>query len=235
MTPDEIDRLLSESKAEGMRHAEDRAAARAEAAIRRDLRPVHPLPPAWALTLVLFTLFAVFGAASAAILGLHGLAALSNLQRSLIFPALAVSAWLAAVACEREMSPAGGTRISFLALGFATLLFVVLFAVIFEGYSLRNLVAEGIPCLVAGLVVAIPTGLAIGLVLRRGFVLDWSAAGVAAGSMAGLAGLGMLELHCANLKAIHVILWHVTVVITSGALGFAAGRIAAHRLSKRQM
>jgi hypothetical protein len=94
---------------------------------------------------------------------------------------------------------------------------------------MRNLVKEGIPCLVAGLAVAIPTGLAVGLVLRRGFVLDWSAAGIAVGCLSGLAGLGMLELHCANLKAIHVIVWHLAVVITSGALGFGAGRIAEAR------
>jgi hypothetical protein len=60
-------------------------------------------------------------------------------------------------------------------------------------------------------------------ILRRGFVLDWSKAGIVAGTLAGLTGLGMLELHCPNLKAIHVMVWHVAVVIVSGAAGFAIG------------
>ncbi len=161
---------------------------------------------------------------------MHGLAALSNTQRSLIFPALAVSAWFAAVACEREMTPASGSRLGLPVLSFAALLFVAVFAFVFEDYGIRNLVKEGIPCLVAGLAVAIPTGLAIGLVLRRGFVLDWGAAGIAVGCLSGLAGLGMLELHCANLKAVHVIVWHVAVVLASGALGFGAGRTAGTRI-----
>lgn len=58
-------------------------------------------------------------------------------------------------------------------------------------------------------------------------------AGTAAGALAGLTGLAMLELHCQNLKAIHVIVWHVAVVVTSGALGWAIGRIVdASRTSR---
>jgi len=74
--------------------------------------------------------------------------------------------------------------------------------------------------------VAIPTGLIAALILRRGFVMERGMAGIAAGTLAGLTGLGMLELHCPNLKAIHVIVWHVAVVIVSGILGFIIGWIA---------
>jgi hypothetical protein len=38
--------------------------------------------------------------------------------------------------------------------------------------------------------------------------------------------LAMLELHCPNLKAIHVMVWHLAVVIISTALGFTVGRVA---------
>jgi hypothetical protein len=43
----------------------------------------------------------------------------------------------------------------------------------------------------------------------------------------------MLELHCPNLKAIHVIVWHVGVVVFSAALGLATGS-AADRLRRRK-
>jgi len=58
--------------------------------------------------------------------------------------------------------------------------------------------------------------------------MQWSMAGLAAGTLSGLTGLTMLELHCPNLKAIHVMVWHVAVVIVSGILGFAIGRLADH-------
>ena len=45
-------------------------------------------------------------------------------------------------------------------------------------------------------------------------------------TLSGLTGLGMLELHCPNLKAIHVMVWHVAVVVVSAGLGFAMGWIA---------
>jgi hypothetical protein len=229
MTPDEIGKMLAQAANRAFPQGEESNTTRVEAAILKDLRPVRPLAPAWMLTLALLALFAVFAAASALALGMYGLHVLSPPQRALIFSALLPTACLAAVACAREMSPAGGTRRGAIALIFASLLFPAVFALAFHGYGVRNLVKEGIPCLVAGLCVAIPAGLAVALILRRGFVLDWSAAGVAAGALSGLAGLGMLELHCANLKAIHVIVWHVAVVVASGAIGFVAGRVAAAR------
>jgi len=64
------------------------------------------------------------------------------------------------------------------------------------------------------------------LILRRGFVLDWSRAGFAAGALSGLAGVVMLELHCPNPKAFHAMVWHVAVVVVSAVLGFALGMIA---------
>jgi hypothetical protein len=155
-----------------------------------------------------------------------GIRALDLYQRALVFPTLLAIAWLAAAACSREMRPAAGLRLSWLALIFPVGVFPVLFSLIFQNYSTRHLVTEGIPCLVAGLCVAIPTGLGIAWILRRGFVLDWGGAGMAAGALSGLTGLAMLELHCPNLKAIHVMVWHLAVVIVSTVLGFTIGRVA---------
>jgi hypothetical protein len=39
------------------------------------------------------------------------------------------------------------------------------------------------------------------------------------GTLAGLAGVTMLELHCANFEALHVMLWHTAVIPVSGAAG----------------
>lgn len=227
MTPDEIDKILAKAANQALSPSADRTAIeRVESAILNDLRPVRPLAPPWAFMLTFVALFAAFAAASASALGLHGIRVLNDGQRALIFPMLLAAAWLAAVACTREMRPAAGSRLGALALIFTVVVFPVVFSLIFHDYSARNFVPEGIPCLVAGLCVAIPTGLVIAWILRRGFVLDWSMAGIAAGTLSGLAGLGMLELHCPNLKAIHVMVWHMAVVIVSGILGFTIGWIA---------
>ena len=147
-------------------------------------------------------------------------------QRGSIFPLLLAAAWLAAVSGARAMRPASGAPLCWIALAFAVGVFPVLFSLIFSGYGTLNFVHEGVPCLVAGLCVAIPTGLACAWILRLGFVLNWSRSGLAAGVLSGLTGLGMLELHCPNLKAIHVMVWHVAVVVVSGLVGWAIGWMA---------
>jgi hypothetical protein len=176
--------------------------------------------------LVFVGLFVAFAAATASALGLHGIHALSERQLAVIFSTLLLAAWLAAMACDREMRPAAGSHLGALALILSAGIFPVVISQIFHGYEAEHFVSEGIPCLVAGMSVAIPTGLATAWILRRGFVLDWSTAGIAAGTLSGLTGLAMLELHCPNLKAIHVMVWHVAVVIVSGILGFTIGKTA---------
>ncbi|HEY1987393.1 MAG TPA: NrsF family protein [Terracidiphilus sp.] len=227
MMPDKIDEMLARAAQRAIPTDAGRAAMdRARAALIKDLRPVQPIPPVWAFTLILVGAFVVVGGASASLLGLHGVHALSPMQRTFIFPALLAAAWVAALGCARAMRPAGGSRLGAAALAIASAAFPVLFSLIFNGYGTRSFVHEGIPCLVAGMCVAIPTALVITFILRRGYVMSWAAAGVAAGSLAGLTGLAMLELHCPNLKAIHVMVWHVAVVVVSGVLGWAAGAIA---------
>ena len=59
--------------------------------------------------------------------------------------------------------------------------------------------------------------------LRRGWVVNHVSAGLAAGALAGLAGLTLLELQCTNFQALHILVWHVLVVPVSGAAGALLG------------
>ena len=229
MTPEDIGRRLEDAAQLAFPEggAGDRAAAqRAEAAILGDLRPVNPMAPDWLHALILVLWFVAAAVDSASFLGMEGLRALGNGQAALIFAALLSAGWLGAVACARLMRPATGRNLGPTAWVLACSLVAVVFAILFHGYDTAHFVQDGIPCLRAGLFIATPTGLVIGLLLRRGLVLNWGAAGLAAGTVAGLAGLGMLELHCPNLKAVHVLVWHVAVVAVSGGLGFALGRMS---------
>ncbi len=226
MKPDDLDRIFSEAADRNLTEGAARESIeRVEGRLLSDLRPVRPLASAGVFTLGFLGLFTLFAIASASILGLRGFHVLSSGQRGLIYLTLLASAWLASSACARELRPSG-LRMGTLSLVLSGLFFPVLFALMFHGYGSRNFVAEGVPCLVAGLCVSIPTALVIALLLRRGFVMEWRMAGLAAGTLSGLTGLAMLELHCPNLKAIHIIVWHVAVVIVSALLGFAIGGFA---------
>ena len=234
MKPDDIDRIIEQAAGRIAAHGEDsRVVESVEGALLKDLRPVRPLSPVWLFSALLVGLFAFFAVLSGSILGLHGIRVLSPSQMAWIFSALLGTATMATVASAREMRPASGVRFGYFVPVIANVLFLIVFATLLTGYGMRHFVAEGIPCLVAGLSVSLPAAVAIALILRRGFVLDWKKAGTVAGTLAGLAGLGMLELHCANLKAIHVMAWHVAVVIMSGTVGFAIGW-AADRFRRRK-
>jgi hypothetical protein len=93
------------------------------------------------------------------------------------------------------------------------------FALLFRDYRTDHFVSAGIVCLLTGLLHAVPAALLSWLVLRRGFAVNSASAGLAAGTLAGLAGVGMLELHCANFQATHILVWHTAVIPVSGAAG----------------
>jgi len=158
--------------------------------------------------------------AGAARAGFYGIQGLSVLERALIFPALGILLWLAAAASVGEMVPGSRRRTApgFL-LGAGSLALLAVFAVLFHNYRTDRFVSQGVVCLIAGLLHTIPAALASWLLLRRGFAVNSVAAGLAAGTVAGLAGVTMLELHCANFQALHVMLWHTAVMPLSGAAG----------------
>jgi hypothetical protein len=116
-------------------------------------------------------------------------------------------------------------------LAVCTGILIALFAILFHDYRLDRFMSEGIACLATGMLYASVTGVLLWLVLRRGFILNPIAAGVAAGTLAGLAGFGMLELHCPILKAMHLMVWHIAVIPLNGLTGYLAGHLA---LARRQ-
>ncbi len=197
---------------------------RVAGSIGPSLGPVRPLPPAWVLAGGLVLICAAVALAGAARLGLYGIQKLSAFERALIFPALAVLIWLAATACVSEMIPGSRRRVAPGALVWAgSLTLAAVFAVLFHDYRTDHFVSQGVACLTAGLLHAIPAGLASWLLLRRGFAVNSVAAGLMAGALAGLAGVTMLELHCPNFEAPHVMLWHTAVMPISAAAGALLG------------
>jgi hypothetical protein len=215
----EIDEIL-ERAAQEKHKLDPMLLERVAGAIKPSLEPVRPLPPTWLLVAGLVLVCAAVAVAGAARAGFYGIEKLTPLECALIFPVLAVLAGLTAIEFVGEMIPGSRRRIAPVTLlGIGCLLLVGTFAFLFRDYQTDHFVHAGIACLAVGVLHAVPAALLGWLLLRRGFAVNPIAAGLVVGTFAGLAGVGMLELHCANLQALHILIWHTAVVPVSGAIG----------------
>ncbi len=196
--------------------------ARISQSMAASIQPVRPIGPPWLQASILLVLVSMIAVITAMVLGLEGFRKLNAAEMGAIFPSLIAFSWLAALLSASSMTPGSRRWINpalFLLLALAG--WIALDVLLFHDYQLAFFVPQGIPCLRAGTIVAIPAGIASWLVLRRGFAVHPTAAGLAAGTLAGLAGVIMLELHCPNFNALHILLWH-TAVIPVAALSAAA-------------
>lgn len=228
-------------RAAGAAHEVDPALlGRVTTLMTASLRPVQPMAPAWLLASWLLSIAAIVAVAGAWWLGFYGIRKLDAQEIGTIFPALLVFAQLAALLSVAEMRPGGlrwknpeimepVMRNPGILLLTVIAIWIALAAVFFRDYDLGRFVPEGMACLRAGLLIAAPTGIASWLALRRGFAVNRVGAGLAAGTLAGLAGLLMLEIHCPNFRAPHVMVWHTAVVPISAVAGALLARIAPRR------
>jgi hypothetical protein len=196
---------------------------RISSGIGSELQPVRPMPSVWVLLSALLLLCGMVGVAGAVIQGTYGLHKMDGQEAALIFSVLGIFAVLSAAVSIAEAIPGSRRIISpswLVVIGCAAL--VAVFASLFHDYQTERFIAQGIPCLKAGLGYAIPAALGVWWILRRGFPVNAAASGLARGVLGGLAGVIMLELHCANFEAPHVIVWHTLVIPISGAIGAMA-------------
>lgn len=193
-------------------------------------RPVRPLPPSWILTGCLMLICAAVAVGGALLLGPKGVQKMNAVEIGLIFPLLGVLVWLAAKLCVAEVIPGSPRPMApWLLTVSGCVALAAIFALLFHDYRTERFVSQGMACLVAGLAHALPASLATWLVLSRGFAVNSLAAGLAKAFLAGLAGVAMLELHCPNFEAPHILVWHIAVLPVSAAVGVLAARIHSVR------
>ncbi len=223
MRDEEVDKVLQ--NASGVAPQVEAALLKRIAdSINSSLRPVRPLPPIWVLTGRLALICAAVAVAAAACTGFYGIGKLGLWERVLIFSTLGILVWLGGREFVSQLIPGSRRRFSagaFLTICSAALLGV--FALVFRDYRTDHFISAGIACLLTGLLLAIPAAFLSWLLLRRGFAVNSVAAGLVGGALAGLCGVTMLELHCANFQALHVLVWHTAVVPVSAAVGALVG------------
>jgi len=196
--------------------------------------PVRPLAPQWMLTGGLVLVCVAMAAAGGLILGPHGVQKMDALEMAVIFPVLGALIWAAAALSAAEVVPGSRRPMAPWVLGVGgCLALAAVFGLLFHDYGTEQFVAQGIRCLVAGLVQAVPASAGTWWVLRRGFAVNSPAAGFVQGVLAGLAGVTMLEIHCPNFEVAHVIVWHIAVLPVSGGLGMLAAWMSRERAWRR--
>jgi hypothetical protein len=195
---------------------------RIAAASQHDLKPVRPLPGNGALISTLLVIWLAVAVAGATQLGFVGLVRLRAGAIAAIFPALGGFALLASAAAVNAMVP-GSRRLLHPALLLVAgcLVMAGIFTLTFHDHSLGRFVPQGVTCLKAGLIWSAPAGVLGWYALRRGFAVEPGAAGLAAGTFAGLIGLTVLELHCPNFRLPHIAVWHLAVAPVSALAGWA--------------
>ena len=188
--------------------------------IQSSLHPVRPISASWILAGGLIAICGAVALAGAMLLGPHGIRKMNALEVGLIFPVLGILVWIAAVLCVAETIPGSRRPMSpWLLAVSACVALAAVFGLLFHDYGTERFVSQGMKCLIAGLAHALPASLAGWWLLSRGFAVNASAAGLAKGVLAGLAGVAMLELHCPNFEAPHVMVWHIAVIPIAGAVG----------------
>jgi len=206
----------------------DEVLKRIESAITSSLHPVRPMANRWILSSALVVVVSAVALLGGAAAGFQGLQQMDAWKRGLIFPTLLLMVALAGSCYAGVMVP-GSRRVLSPAwvLVVSGTVMASAFAATFHDYGTEAFVSQGVDCLKAGATHAVPASLCGWWVLRRGWALDRTAAGMSAGTLAGLAGLGLLELHCTNGQVFHVLVWHLGVVVVCAAAGTLIVRIAS--------
>ena len=100
---------------------------------------------------------------------------------------------------------------------------VLLMAMVFQYQPERDFWRNAWICVRLGTAIGSVATVPFWFLLRRGSILSPMFTGAALGALAGLAGTSVLELHCPNLHAWHILISHLGVAVLGGIAGLMAG------------
>jgi hypothetical protein len=195
-----------------------------------DYGPVRPIVPRSYVFAALVSIFVCAVGFGIHRLGAFAIMAMSPLQSSVILGTLAVCTGLLASSLTQQMVPGRRFRISprLLPVGVMAALAAVI-AVMFEFQGEPDFWAGNWDCLKAGIPQGVLAAVPFCLVLRRGAILSPAMTGAATGLLAGLVGTSVLEIHCPNLHAGHILVSHLGVAVLGAAVGILTGMVAGAR------
>jgi hypothetical protein len=207
---------------ETLRHITDGMAA--------GLKPVRKIAPARYFFGAFVGIFVSVVALGVYRMGAFAIAVMTPLQTATIFSALAVSTGLLTYSLVHQMVPGSRHRIPprLLPIAIAISLAIAM-AVLFQFQHERNFWANAWACIRAGTPFGALAAVPFWLMLRRGAILSPGMTGAATGLLAGLVGTSVLEIHCPNLDAWHILVSHLGVAILCALAGLVIGLAAEVR------
>jgi hypothetical protein len=204
-----------------------------ERGIVADLRPVRPVARSRHLFAAFAGIFGSFVAFGVYRMGAFAIAVMSPLQAWAILSALAISSGLMAYSLTNQMVPGSRHRIPpRLLVGGILISLTLAVVVLFQFQHEEDFWAGNWACIRAGMPFGVLAALPFWLVLRYGAVLSPAMTGAASGLLAGLVGTSILEIHCPNLDAGHILLSHLGVSLLCAMAGLIIG-LAAEIIGRR--
>lgn len=199
--------------------------AEIEKQITRHWHPVRRIPSNTTLVLALLALFFALAIGAPALLGYFALHALRPFQMALYYGALAIGTAGAAIVVVQLMIPGSKVRLNpRIAIPAIAVVIVSIVALLFPNFNAAYL-HGGMRCFWNGLIAAGIAAILFATVLRRLFPSAPVTAAAAIGFFAGLCGVTVLALHCPVLVSIHILFWHLGVLVVSTLAGAIIGYI----------
>ena len=194
------------------------------------LRPVRPLAPGRYFLAALVGIFVSIVALGVYRMGAFAIAVMTPLQTAAILSALAISTGLLAYSLVHQIVPGSRHRIPPRPLPVAiTILLTIAIALLFQFQHERHFWGNAWGCIRAGTPIGVLAAVPFSLVLRRGAILSASMTGAATGLLSGLVGTTVLEIHCPNLDAWHILVSHLGVAMLCALAGLVMGLAAEVR------
>ena len=191
------------------------------------LRPVRPVAPARYFLGAFVGIIVSIVALSVYRMGAFAVAAMTLLQTVTILSAMAISTGLLAYSLVHQMVPGSRHRIPPRLLPVAiTISLTIGITVLFQFQYERNFWGNAWACIRAGIPIGALAAVPFWLMLRRGAILSPSMTGAATGLLAGLVATSVLEMHCPNLDAWHILVSHLGVAILCALDGLVIGLAA---------
>lgn len=201
---------------------------RIAAQIESSLTPVNPIASPAAFAVRIAAISGLLTCALVALMGAGGISAMSRLQLAGIGALLISGTILFSVTLGKQTTPGSVRR---LPTWLTTLVFagaaVGGIALLFPWRSEDASPFLSWQCAVRELAIAAPTAVLFWALLRRAVVLSPSAMGASVGAVAGLLAVSVLQFSCPHQEALHLLLWHWSVLLITTGAGALAARFAA--------
>jgi hypothetical protein len=196
-----------------------------------NLRPVRPMAPARYFFGALVGIFVSIVALGVDGMGAFAIAVMTPLQTAAILSALGVSTGLLAYSLVQQMVPGTRHRISPRLLPVCiTISLMIAMVLLFQFQYERNFWGNAWACIRAGTPFGVLAAVPVWLVLRRGAILSPALTGAATGLFAGLVGTSVLEIHCPNLDAWHILVSHLGVAVLCTLAGLVIGLVIERKI-----